>query len=89
MTEFSTTRLADQATAYANNAHLAPAILWLKSNTPIGRLSDLEVYEAIVNATTNGGFAITVSSNSIPCPWHPHRIVSAPRRSTPRYYGSD
>lgn len=66
MTEFSTTRLADFATAQTNNVHLAPAITWLKANTPLGRLSDLEVWELLANAVTNGTFVITYGGNSIP-----------------------
>ena len=66
MSEFSTTRLADAATAYAANAHLEPAMLWLRNNTPLGRLSELELYEAIANAVTNGTFVITYGGNSIP-----------------------
>ena len=66
MSEFSTTRLADFATAETNNAHLGPAIAWLKSNTPLVRLSDIELYETIQNAVTNGTFVITYGGNSVP-----------------------
>lgn len=66
MSEFSTTRLADFATAETSNTHLGPAIAWLQANTPIGRLSSLEIYEALLNATANGGFAVTFNSNSVP-----------------------
>jgi hypothetical protein len=66
MTQFSATRLADFATAETNNSHLAPAILWLKNNTPLARLSDLEIWETIANAVTNGTFVITYGGNSIP-----------------------
>ena len=66
ISEFSTTRAADFATAETNNSHLGPAIAWLRANTPLVRLSDLETYETILNATANGGFTITFNSNSIP-----------------------
>lgn len=66
MAEFSTTRLADFATAETNNAHLAPAVAWLQSNTAMGRLTSLEVWEALQSATSSGGFVITFGGNNVP-----------------------
>ena len=66
MTQFSTTRLADYQAAIAGNVHLAPAIAALAAATPLGRLTNIEIFEAIQNAVANGGFVITFSGNSIP-----------------------
>lgn len=66
MSEFSTTRLTDFTTAQTNNAHLAPAVAWLRSHTPMSRLSELEVQEALQAATTSGGFVITFGGNNVP-----------------------
>ncbi|VIO73894.1 hypothetical protein [Bradyrhizobium ivorense] len=66
MSQFSTTRIADHSGAVSSNAYLAPAIAWLRANTAMNRLSDLEIYEALSLATTKGGFAFSQNSHSIP-----------------------
>jgi len=47
MSQFSTTRISDKQTAVSGNAQLQPAIAWLHSNTPMCRLSQLEIYETL------------------------------------------
>jgi hypothetical protein len=47
MSQFSTTRIADKTTAVGGNAQLQPAINWLHTNTPMCRLTQLEVYEVL------------------------------------------
>lgn len=47
MTQFSTTRIVDKSTATTGNAQLTAAMHWLRNNTPMSRLSELEVYETL------------------------------------------
>jgi len=47
MTQFSTTRIADKSTATGGNAQLTLAMHWLRNNTPMYRLTELEVYETL------------------------------------------
>jgi hypothetical protein len=65
LTEFSTTRAADFATAKTSNSSLATAIAAMRLNTPAGRLSDLEVYEAL-DLAKSGPFVIKLSGTQSP-----------------------
>lgn len=59
-------RPADFETAQADNVHLGPAIMWLRTHTAFARLSNLELYEAFRRATVEGGFVVTFEGVSIP-----------------------
>lgn len=56
MTQFSTTRVSDKATAITSNAQLQPAMTWLRVNTPMSRLTELEVYEILQAIAASGSW---------------------------------
>lgn len=62
MGHFSSTRAADKQTAITGNAQLQAAITWLRSNTDLGRMNELEVFEIIQAATANNNFKIVFSA---------------------------
>jgi hypothetical protein len=64
MSEFSTTRASDKATAISANSSIQTAISWLRSNTQFSRLSDLEVFE-VIQWLLNNNFTITYSGTAI------------------------
>lgn len=68
MSQFSSTRLADWSTANTSNTFLPQAVAWLRSHTPMGRLSDLEVFEVLQAASSGGGgpFVITYNTHAVP-----------------------
>jgi hypothetical protein len=66
VSQFSTTRLSDKTTANTANTYLPQAVHWLRSNTALSRLSDLEVYEAIALAVSSGNFTISYQTHAIP-----------------------
>jgi hypothetical protein len=59
-------RIADVRSAKLANPNLAPAIHWLQSRTPIGRLSEIEIWETLHRMTEQGGFSITHEGNPLP-----------------------
>jgi hypothetical protein len=71
----SPTRAADAKAALTSNSSLQPAITWLRQNTAMSRLSDLEINEVIRDAKNSGLFVITCPPSSGRC--------SVPRNTTP------
>jgi hypothetical protein len=62
----SATRFNDSKTATTSNASLATAIVWLRQNTAMARLSDLEINETIRDAVSSGLFTIKYNGTTIP-----------------------
>jgi hypothetical protein len=62
----SATRANDAKTATTSNASLATAITWLRLNTAMSRLTDLEINETIRDAVSSGLFTIKYNGTTIP-----------------------
>jgi hypothetical protein len=59
-----TPRKRAQIDALAANPSLQDAITWLRTNTPIGRLNELETFELLA-AMVKGPFTITFRGKAI------------------------
>jgi hypothetical protein len=62
----SSTRLSDYKTSLSGNASLVAAVAWLKANTAMSRLSDVEITEAIKDAVNVGSMTMKWSGTTIP-----------------------
>ena len=62
----STSRLSDYRTSLSGNSSLAAAVAWLKANTAMNRLSDVEILEVIKDAVNVGSMTMKWSGTTIP-----------------------
>jgi hypothetical protein len=62
----SATRLSDYKTSLSGNASLVAAVAWLRANTAMSRLTDVEVTEAIKDAVNVGSMTMKWSGTTIP-----------------------
>lgn len=62
----SSTRANDAKNATTSNANLGLAISWLRQNTAMSRLTDLEINEAIRDAVASGLITMKYNGNTIP-----------------------
>jgi hypothetical protein len=57
--QFSPTLAADFAAGIASQAQMGPAITWLRSNTTLGKLTDIQIWLALQSAIASGNFVIS------------------------------
>jgi hypothetical protein len=63
--DFSSTLVADFAAQSAAQPQLRPAITWLRSNTILAKLSDIQIWLALQSAIANGGFAVSFNGTAL------------------------